>query len=217
MTVVDTLTVDTGIIWEFLKKPRISLLFRPCPTVCNCQTVKAVFLTLDVLTVDTLTLDALTLDTLTVAVLTVDALTVDALTVDTLTVDALIVDTLTLDTLTLAVLTLDIDSLFFASIKIKQAFIPHDRRRKLVIFKMKLKKFNLSYLEVLAFSEKICYNRKREKNAVLLRTVPHLIQRLLVLRKPCCRLFTVLFCYPNYNTVNSFCQGFFLFLWMLRL
>ena len=158
LTVVDTLTVDTGIIWEFLKKPRISLLFRPCPTVCNCQTVKAVFLTLDVLTldvltVDTLTLDALTLDTLTVAVLTVDALTVDALTVDALTVD----------TLTLAVLTLDIDSLFFASIKIKQASIPHDRRRKLVIFKMKLKKFNSSYLEVLAFSEKICYNRKREK------------------------------------------------------
>ena len=192
MTVVDTLTVDTGIIWEFLKKPRISLLFLPRLTVRNCQTVKAVFLTLAVLTL---------------AVLTVDTLTVD---------------TLTLDALTLVASTVDIDScrfdsLFFASIKIKQASIPHDRRRKLVIFKMKLKKFNLSYLEVLAFSEKICYNRKREKNAVLLRTVPHLIQRLLVLRKPCCRLFTVLFCYPNYNTVNSFCQGFFLFLWMLRL
>ena len=55
------------------------------------------------------------------------------------------------------------DSLFFASRKIKQASIPHDRRRKLVIFKMKLKKFDLSYLEVLAFSEKICYNRKRAK------------------------------------------------------
>ena len=121
------------------------------------------------------------------------------------------------DTLTVDIDSCRFDSLFFASIKIKQASIPHDRRRKLVIFKMKLKKFNLSYLEVLAFSEKICYNRKREKNAVLLRTVPHLIQRLLVLRKPCCRLFTVLFCYPNYNTVNSFCQGFFLFLWVLRL
>ena len=43
LTVVDTLTVGTGRIWEFLKKPRICLLFQPCPTVCNCQTVKTVF------------------------------------------------------------------------------------------------------------------------------------------------------------------------------
>ncbi len=57
------------------KKPRICLLFQSCPTVCNCQTVKAVFLTLD-----TLTVAALTVDTLTVAALTLDTLTVAALT-----------------------------------------------------------------------------------------------------------------------------------------
>ena len=74
LTVVDTLTVDTGIIWEFLKKPRISLLFRPCPTVCNCQTVKVVFLTLDTFPFDTGSdqiyfhfLSALRLDSLTIA------------------------------------------------------------------------------------------------------------------------------------------------------
>lgn len=32
-----------------------------------------------------------------------------------------------------------------------------------LFFKMKLKKFDLSFLEVLAFSEKICYNRKGVK------------------------------------------------------
>ena len=86
LTVVDTLTVDTGIIWEFLKKPRICLLFLPRLTVRNCQTVKAVFLTLAALTLwrfDSLTLDALTVwrfDTYRFDTLTLDVLTVDTLT-----------------------------------------------------------------------------------------------------------------------------------------
>ena len=105
LTVVDTLTVDTGIIWEFLKKPRISLLFLPRLTVRNCQTVKAVFF--DTCRFDTLTLDTYCFDSLTLWHLTLTALTVwrfDSLTFwhlslwhfDTWRFDALTVDTLTL-------------------------------------------------------------------------------------------------------------------------